>query len=366
MSTHPNDTPFLHAFNCINGIGPHKLYTLSRFFDSFADAWDAPKDTLIAAGLSEKIADTIVRARKKIDVGRAWETVEKEHVRLISVRDACFPPQCADLPNPPFCLYVRGAVEALTMPSVAIVGSRTVSQYGAHATTTFATALAHAGIAVISGLALGTDSIAHRTTLDAQGTTVAVLAGGVDDATITPRTHHNLAQHILANGGAIISEYPCYTQPSRGTFPVRNRLMAALAHAVIIIEATQKSGTLITAEHAKKCHRPLFALPGSIFAAHAHGPNTLIQTHDAQPILTSDDVLRIFTKKAAQKNAPQFTGPHQKHIYDIINASAHGVPINTIIKQSALDTQTVSTALTIMELDGHITNIGNQTYICTP
>ncbi len=361
---HDSTTPYLNAFNCIAGIGPQKLFLLSRHFDSFADAWHADEKTLITAGISPTLAQKIVRARAQIDITHEWKKCTRENITLISTLDDHFPDKLRDIPQPPFCLYVRGNTDALHMPSVAIVGSRKTSEYGTHATTTLANTIAQNGIAITSGLALGTDAVAHRGALDAGGTTIAVLAGGIDDASITPRTHYGLAHDIIAQGGLLVSEYPVGTQPNRGTFPVRNRLMAGLSDAVIIIEAAKKSGTLITAQYATTYNKPLFALPGSIFAENALGPNTLIQKGVARPILAGSDILALFDKKTdTHAQTPTFTDTDHEALYTIITNHPDGIHINDIIKKSPLDTQHISSILTLLEVSGHITNIGNQKYV---
>ncbi len=361
---HDSTTQYLNAFNTITGIGPQKLFLLSRHFDSFADAWHADEKALTDAGISPTIAQKIVHARTTIDIAHEWEKCTRENITLISTLDDCFPDKLKNIPQPPFCLYVRGNTDALHMPSVAIVGSRKISEYGTHATTTLASSIANNGIAITSGLALGTDAVAHHSALNAGSTTIAVLAGGINDASIMPRTHYSLAHDIIAKGGLLVSEYPVGTQPNRGTFPVRNRLMAGLSDAVIIIEAAKKSGTLITAEYATTYNKTLFALPGSIFADNALGPNTLIQSGTARPILASSDILTLFDKKTdARTKTPTFTDIDHESLYTIIKDHPDGIHINDIIKKSLLNTQHISSILTLLELNGHITNIGSQKYV---
>ena len=362
---HPHaDTQYINAFNHISGIGPQKLFKIAHFFNSFESAWHADEKQLISAGLSPTLTKGVIDHRKNIDVKREWQKCIDENIDLISVLNDFFPEKFKNMQNPPFCLYVRGNIDALHKPSVAIVGSRKISKYGTHATTAFANSIAKEDVVIVSGLALGTDAIAHKGALEAHGKTVAVLAGGIDDATITPHSHLSLSQEIVTNGGTLISEYPIGTEPHRGTFPTRNRLMAMLADAVIVIEATKKSGTLITAEYAKKYDRPLFALPGSIFSDNALGPNMLIQSGCAKPILASNDVLSLFDKKeSASKELLTFTDKNHETIYKIISKHPEGIQVNKLIKESNLDTNTISSTLTLLEIDNIVQNIGNQTYI---
>lgn len=364
MMTHINESSYINAFNCIPGIGPQKLYKLSQYFDSFASAWHADAHNLSSCGFSHKLVDTVIKYRMSIDVAHEWQKCIDHEITLISIFDAQFPKKLKTITNPPFCLYVRGNIDALVIPSVAIVGSRKVSEYGTHATHTLAGDIARADISIVSGLALGTDAHAHKAALENAGVTVAVLGGGIDDRTITPHSHITLAQRIIKSGGALVSEYPCGTEPHRGTFPQRNRIMAGLTDATIIIEAAQKSGTLITAAYAQKYKRTLFVVPGSIFSENARGSNMLIRDNHAQIVLSSADVLSLFHKKQPHNDTHlSFKDKNQETIYHIMTKSPDGIHINQLIKKSTLDTTSISSTLTMLEIDGIIKNIGNQIYI---
>jgi DNA processing protein len=357
---------YTHAFNLIPGIGPQKLFLLDRAFDSLADAWHADQDTLVRSGLSPALCETIDRTREQIDPIVEWQKLQESDVDLITHADDTFPKNLRSISHAPFALYVRGDTSILSHSSVAIVGSRKPSAYAGAATSHIGSDIAHEQIIVISGLALGIDALAHRAAMDASGKTIAVLAGGIDNATIAPRSHLSLAHQIITSGGALVSEYPNQTTPHRGTFPARNRIMAGLADATVIIEAAKNSGTLITAEHAHAFGRPLFALPGSIFSTNVFGPHTLIQNGMAQLLHASSDILTVFNKTTVANNdiaQPIFTDPLHAEIYDIIAQHNDGLQINMIIKRSDKETTIVSSALTMMEIDGTVINIGNQTYI---
>ncbi len=369
MSTINAQYAYINAFNLIPGIGPQKLHLISKHFNNFEKAWTADKTELISAKIPIKLADNIIVEREKINIKSEWQKIQDANIKIVTINDSLFPNNLKTITSPPFLLYVRGNIDLLNSQSVAVVGSRKISDYGKHAMTSIINDIAQFGVTIVSGLALGTDALAHREALDIGGATIAVLGGGIDDATITPRSHINLAKQILDNDGAIISEYPIGTQPSRGTFPARNRIMAGLADATIIIEATKKSGTLITASHAHKFGRKLFALPGSIFATNSLGPNILIRDKKATALLCSDDILCIFkdTLKGTQKNNKnktiQFENQIQERLFKTIKKHSEGIQINKIIKEINLDATTISSELTMMEIDGLIKNIGNQVYI---
>ncbi len=369
MSTSTHSLPdlmYINAFNHLTGVGSHKLHVLNQYFNCFKDAWFADHTMLVTAGLSKSLVIQIIEQRKKINPEIEWDKLQKNKINIITHHNPLFPKQLHDITNPPFCLYVRGDATVLNLPSVAIVGSRKISDYGIRATTVFVHDLAHAGIVIVSGLALGTDITAHRAALTNNGITIAILAGGIDDMSIAPRSHIHIAKQIIDHGGALISEYPLSTKPTRGTFPARNRIMAGLTQATIIIEAGEKSGTLITAAYASQFKKKLFALPGSIFAPHAYGPNHLIRNDIAKPIFSSNDVLAVFHKEhknVAQKITPTFVNEDEKKLFNIINKHPDGIQINHLIKESSRDANTVSSTLTILEIDEYIKNIGNQTYV---
>ncbi|XLQ19772.1 MAG: DNA-processing protein DprA [Candidatus Moraniibacteriota bacterium] len=365
-----NEHKYVNAFNLIPGIGPQKLYLIAQYFETFEQAWRSKSEELKNANLTPKLIENISEARKTIDPDQEFQRLQDEEIEIITIQDEQFPKNLKTITSPPFVLYVRGNLDLLKSPSIAVVGSRKISDYGKHAITTIIRDIAKSGITIVSGLALGTDALAHRETLDASGTTIAVLGGGIDDKTITPRSHINLANQILDNGGAIISEYPIGIQPNRGTFPARNRIMAGLTTATVIIESTAKSGTLITAQHAHKFKRNLFALPGSIFTTNSVGPNMLIREGKAKALLCSDDIKDLFkdvlkdTSKSSGRTCPSTTlTEHQKMLFETIKKHPDGVNINTIIKETKLDGSTISSELTMMEIDGIVKNIGNQTYI---
>lgn len=363
------DRPYVHAWNHIAGVGAQKFFLLAAHFPSFAAAWNAPAEELERAGLSSARALHVVHIRPTINVDALWQTCLTADITLLTPADAAFPPALIGIPSAPYTLYVRGNHDAAVRGGVTIVGSRKISDYGMRVTRLFAQECADAGLSVISGLALGTDAAAHTATVDAGGTTVAILGGGIDDATITPRSHLRLAHTILRTGGALVSEYPPHTTPSRGTFPARNRLMAALADAVVIIEAAADSGTLLTAQWARTYGKKLFAVPGSIFADGAVGPNTLIRAGHATAALTPADVIAACDGAAPvvqplrANTTPRFTDPLHAALHTLIAAEADGIHINTLIKKRSNDATDIPAALMMMELAGTIENLGNQTYV---
>ncbi|MEA3249714.1 MAG: DNA-processing protein DprA [Patescibacteria group bacterium] len=272
--------------------------------------------------------------------------------------DALYPPQLAQIPDAPKRLFVRGRPGAmLHEPTIAVVGTRKLTPYGEMVTRRFVRIWAAAGLCVVSGLALGIDALAHKTTLDANGLTVAVLGGGVDPATVSPRTNARLAERIIAEGGAVISEYPPGTIPHPGHFPTRNRIVAGLARAVIVIEGSMKSGTLITAKAALEYQRDVFAVPGPVTHDGSAGANWLI-AQGAYPLTRPEDVLERFglLQNKAEKQQ-KIAGPAGAILKEISRAPA--TP-DRLCATTGLDTPCVLTALSELEIEGLVIRCGDE------
>lgn len=201
--------------------------------------------------------------------------IDEEEIHVIKVEDRQYPELLRKIYDPPKCLYVIGNIEILNNPSIAIVGSRVASEYGKKAAKYFAYNLAKEGFNIVSGLARGIDSFSHIGALDAYGKTVAVIGCGLD--IIYPKENKVLEEKIIKNGGTIISEYPLGTPPRKNHFPARNRIISGLSQGVIVIEAKEKSGSLITADFAIEQGREVFAVPGNINSINSIGTNYLIR-----------------------------------------------------------------------------------------
>ena len=263
--------------------------------------------------------------------------------------------------NPPECLWYIGNLPK-RRPTVAIVGSRKPTDYGKSVNISLTTDLARRGVIIVSGLAIGHDSIAHQACLDAGGTTVAVIGNGLDS--IYPRRNERLAERIIKRGGAIISEYKPDTPVYPSHFLERNRLISALADVVIIIEAGERSGTLNTAAHALAQGKEIMAVPGNITSPLSRGCNRLI-AQGATPILSPDDVLNalgIVKDDTGQKLANQinFDSPDAQLLYDLLHNGINDG--DQLILKSGLAPADFSMAITMLELNGYIKATGNNKY----
>ena len=254
-----------------NSLGPWCCYsqevTDSNFF--------------IRHGVPPKYARKASHALHSFDRDRACEALNRARARVLTIMDDDYPELLRSIYDPPLVLFVRGALP-WELPCAGVVGSRKHSTYGRQAVEAIIPPLVAGGVVVVSGLARGIDTQAHRITLRHGGTTVAVLGSGIDH--IYPHENRTLAETIVAEGGAVISEYPPGTPPQKHFFPARNRIISGLCKAVIIIEGDRKSGSLITAEHAMEQGRDVLAVPGSIFSDQSRGPNWLI-SQGATPLI---------------------------------------------------------------------------------
>lgn len=259
------------------------------------------------------------------------------------------------IPTPPAAIYFTGRLPAERVPSVAIVGTRKPTAYGKEVAHSLAFELAKRGVVIISGLALGTDAIAHRAALEAGGTTIAVLANSVD--TIYPRSHTALADEIIANDGAVLSEYEPPRDARSYQFLARNRIVSGLSDAIVIVEAAARSGTLSTATHALDQGKEVFVVPGNITSPLSAGCNALLK-QGAHPVTQVEDVLEVIAPEllAPQTMLPLGSTPLESKIIELLQA---GIRDGDALQQNAGVTPSeFSQAITMMEINGTIRALG--------
>jgi len=272
----------------VPGVGPRLRQALLDRFGTAAAIFEAPEAALQGTpGIGRKISAAVARARDEIDVDAELDMCRQLGVDLLPRHDAAYPRMLAEIVDPPEVLFLRGAFEARDSMAVAIVGTRHATPYGLDQARRLAGNLARCGLTIVSGLARGIDAAAHRATLEAGGRTIAVLGGGL--ARIYPPEHVELAEQV-AGHGAVISEMPPHFRPLAGMFPQRNRLISGLSLGVIVIEAAQRSGALITARHALEQGREVFALPGRVDNRNSRGCHRLLRD-GAKLVETVEDVL---------------------------------------------------------------------------
>lgn len=270
---------------------------------------------------------------------------------FILIGDDAYPAPLYELHDPPPYLFVLGNLAVLERPCVAVVGTRRATAYGEWATTTIVEPVATAGVCIVSGMARGIDAAAHRAALSAGGTTVAVLGTGVDVA--YPVGHRSL-HHSIAERGLVISEFPCGARATKGSFPRRNRIIAALSRLTVVVEAGTKSGASITEEHATDLGRTVGAVPGPINSPQSAETNRLIQA-GAQVILSAADILSLIGVADPNSKRRQLTlqlRDDERLVWDLLESAV--TPLDSLAEQVDLPTHRLLAAVTGLEVGGLI------------
>lgn len=348
------------AFNKVRGIGPARLRALLDTFGSAEAAWLAPEAAVGEVGLDRRSLGNLLEARRRLDPEAELARVQRAGVDVVTWVDPRYPARLLTINDPPPVLYLRGELRPEDDWAVALVGTRRASAYGREAARVLAEDLARAGATIVSGLAVGIDSQAHRAALEAGGRTLAVLGSGVD--VIYPWENSRLAGEI-AQHGAVISEYALGTQPEASNFPPRNRIISGLSRGIIVVEAGEQSGALITADFAADQGRDVFAVPGSIFARNSQGTNKLIRD-GATPVLSANDVLEALNLTAV----PQQIEAHMLFPTDATEArlleqlAEEPMHVDEVSRSTGLPIAAVTSTLALMELKGLVRQVGGMTY----
>jgi len=240
-----------------------------------------------------------------------------------------------------------------------VVGSRMTSSYGRQVTEQLVSAIAAAGCTIVSGLALGIDGLAHQTTLRAGGKTIAVLGSGLDR--VYPTANQSLAHQIIERGGALVSEFPLGTLPLKFNFPIRNRTIAGLCAGVLVTEARERSGALITAAHALEQNREVLAVPSDVTRPNGGGANQLLKA-GARVVTEPSDVFELFGIQPADEPAVavELQNETEKTLWQLLNRQP--IHVDKLVQLARLDISTVSAALLVMEVRGLVRNVGDQQY----
>lgn len=352
---------FWVGFNLVKGIGAARMRSLLDYFGDAPTAWQAPVASLRAAGLSARIIQTLLQVREEVSLEQVMERILSQGITVLTWEDAGYPVRLKEIEQPPPVLYMRGELVDEDEWAVAVVGTRRISPYGRQVTEEVAGALARNGVTVVSGLARGVDAIAHQMALDAGGRTLAVLGSGVDR--IYPPEHRRLAEQVTAQG-ALLSDYPPGTQPDAANFPPRNRIISGLAKAVVVVEAGETSGALITAAFAADQGREVFAVPGTIYAPQSKGTNLLIQ-QGARPLLNCQDVLETLNLAlAGEHRAARSVLPADATEAQLFALLGHDpMHVDEIRAQTELPIEKVSATLALMELKGMVRQVGGMQYV---
>lgn len=352
---------FLHS---IKGIGNRTLWKIKRELGGFKNCFEADLDCLRRSSLSEAIVAKISDARLDSDPQLMLQQLAGNDINICCVEDDDYPDLLRSIFDPPYLFYYRGEISILNRLCISIVGSRAATNYGKAIARRFGSELAKQGITVVSGMARGIDTQAHFGALDAGGKTVAVMGSGLD--IVYPPENRNLYERIGENG-LLLSEFAPQTRPEPGNFPMRNRTIAGLSRGVVVVEARQKSGALITADFALEQGRDVFAIPGQINSKNSEGTNYLIQqgaclVTSIENILEECDFSRDENVSAIRQNEIQFDLDAEE--LAVLDALGHEqLHFDTLLVNTNLSIGLLSTLLLRMDLKGIIKSLPGNYYL---
>lgn len=359
------DLQYWLAFLKLPKIGPVRLRKILKYFGSLKIAWMSEAIDFIAAGLEEDVVLEMLAKKQEINPEQLLEQMKPENIQAVTLEDEFYPKLLREIYNPPPVIFYKGVwnLEADEF-ALAVVGTRKYSSYGFRVTPEITKELANKGLVIISGLALGIDSLAHEATLEVKGRTIAVLGSGLDSKNIYPSFNKYLSAKIVDNGGLLVSEYAPGTEPLRSNFPQRNRIIAGLSLGVLVVEAPESSGALLTARFALEQNREVFAIPGSIYSPNSLGPNNLISM-GAKLVTSAEDILEalnlnlvkefVVTKKIAPDSLEEAKV--------LENLSVEPIHVDELKRLTKLDTALLNSTLTLMEMKGRVRNLGAMMYV---
>jgi len=355
------DIKYWVGFNSIPGIGRVRLSQLESYFTGLEQAWNASPGELKRAGLDSAALRAITQWRSKIEPDAEMEKLAKFGIQVLTCRDSAYPKRLKEIYDYPPVLYMRGSLLPEDEWCLAVVGTRRATVYGRQVTEEIVTDLARNKITIVSGLARGIDTIAHRSALEAGGRSLAVFACGLD--AVYPAENEKLARDVMESG-ALLSEYPPGTRPRAENFPRRNRILSGLSLGVLVAEAGETSGAMITARMALEQNREVFAIPGSILSPVSRGANHLIQ-EGAKLVREYTDILEELnlTAVARQIEMREVLPESEAESLLLKQLGAEPAHIDEVCRKSGLSAAEVSGTLAMMELKGLVKQVGTMNYV---
>lgn len=356
-----DDLKYWVGFTLVPGIGRVRFSRLERYFPDLEAAWNATPAELAEAGLDQRSVRALQWARSRFSLDEEMNKLERFKVTPITWSQDAYPRRLREIYDPPPVLYVKGTLTGADEWAVAVVGTRKASIYGREAAQLICSDLARSGIIIVSGLARGIDAVAHRAALDVGGRTIAVLPCGLD--MVYPADHVRLAQEI-AETGALVSDYALGTRPKSEYFPRRNRIMSGLSLGVLVVEAGDTSGALITANLAVEQNREVFAVPGSILSSSSRGTHRLIQ-EGAKLVREASDILEELnlTMLASRREVREVLPADNTEALLLRYLSREPVHVDEVGRGVGLPIATVTSTLAIMELKGMVRQVAPMNYV---
>lgn len=353
--------PYLLALHTVEGLGPIRLKKVIEYFKDPKIAWEAPLNEFRNLGISEGVLSKLDEARKKLDPNKYFGQIEESGIKVVTIFDEDYPELLKEIYDPPIILYYKGDLAASRNKCLAIVGTRKVTSYGRLVTEKFAGELSKLHFCIVSGLARGVDTVAHKTTLQNSGITIAVLGGGLNE--IFPPENNSLVLEIVKSSGLVLTEFPPDYSSLPGNFPARNRIIAGLSIGVLVTEAAEDSGSLITARAALEYGRSVFAVPGPITSNLAKGPYDLIK-NGAKITTSVEDILEELGFEAKLATPPvqvKKLSSLEEEILECLNGESKH--IDEVCRELQNSSANISASLIKMEIWGLVKNMGGGTYI---
>jgi len=360
------------------GLGPTRARRVVEHLGSAAAVFRASLTELEATGILASSAQSLATGKSMELAREEMARATAAGVEIVTLDDSLYPQQLKQIYDPPLVLYVRGQVEVISQPGIALVGTRHPTPYGSGMAERLACDLAAHGLVIISGMARGVDTAGHRGAIAAKGKTVAVFGTGID--VIYPKENSRLSEQILALGGALISEFPIGTSAFPQNFPIRNRIISGMSVGVLVVEAAEYSGTRITARCALEQNRDVFAVPGNVTNKNSWGPNTLIK-QGAKLVATWEDVweelpteVRLLLTPATPESQPEGTAslfgeegelaPQEKKIFALLKAD-ESTHIDEIVErlEPELSSSEIFAALFELELAGKVRQLPGKNFV---
>jgi DNA processing protein len=366
------------ALSLTQGLGPSRIKKLIEQYGAAERVFQASLTELEATGMRAVSAQSIATGKSMELAQQECARTVEAGARIISLSDPEYPPRLKEIYDPPVILSVKGSVEVLAQPGIAMVGTRHPTPYGSGMAERLSTDLATRGLVIISGLARGIDTMSHRGAVAAKGKTVAVLGTGID--VMYPKENTRLAEQLVALGGALITEFPVGTPPTPQNFPIRNRIISGMSAGVLVVEAAEYSGTRITSRLALEQNRDVYAVPGNVTNKNSWGPNTLIK-QGAKLVATWEDVweelptdVQVSLSAMQQNESPEaqtaslfpdeVKSPHETKILKLLKAD-ESTHIDELVEflENEMSSSEIFAALFELELNGKIRQLPGKNFV---
>lgn len=360
-----NQKIFLNALNCIPGVSYGTLKNINDGFGKdFETGFKASESQLRAAGVENAELAAVLNGRSKVNPEKEWLRLEREGIKMVVPDEPEFPRLLKQIPAPPPFFYLKGELKKEDDFAFGIVGTRLATNYGKETAHTISFKLAQTGLTIVSGMAVGIDTEAHKGAIASGGRTIAVVASGLDKKSLFPQENVGLAGKIIEQG-ALISEHPIGMNADREKFVARNRIISGLSRGVLIVEAPLRSGALITARHALEQNREVFAVPGNISSRMSFGTNLLIK-QGAALVTRAEDIFQElnlkFNLESELKKKFEPGDSVEEKVFNILDKTGEPKHIDEIARDSNFAVQKINAALTTMEMRGIIKNLGSGLY----